>query len=90
MIPLTAAELDPPLSGAVELGAVEPCAVDVSLDPVLVFEPLELPQAASRATPPAPAPSRSCRRGQLKVEGVAAELSDKTTSEWAGAVRRMS
>jgi hypothetical protein len=57
MMPFTAAadELEPALEGALEARAAELGAVD----PVAVFEPPELPQAASKATPPAPAPSKS-------------------------------
>ena len=63
---------EPVLEGAAE--ALPP------VDPVLVLElPPELPQAASSATPPAPAPISSCRRGQVNVKG-AALLSDKATS----------
>jgi hypothetical protein len=82
MIPLTLpVELllgdDPP----VVLGAVD--VPDPF--PALVFEPPpELPQAASSATPPAPAPISSWRRGQANVDGAAAELSDKRTSEIRG------
>jgi hypothetical protein len=74
MMPFTAAAL---LGGldVVPAGAV----VDVPVLPVpaFAFEPPELPHAARSATPPAPAPISSWRRGHVKVEGSAAELLDK-------------
>jgi hypothetical protein len=85
MIPFTfAVELLAEGGAPAELEVAELGAVDVVPVPGSALDPPELPQAASRATPPAPAPMSSCRRGQANVEGAAAELSDKTTSELGG------
>jgi hypothetical protein len=77
MSPLTEADEDPPEVAGAELDPVAPDPVPVDVE--LLLEP---PHAARSATPLTPAPSRSSRRAQLKVEGDGAALSDKTSSGW--------
>jgi hypothetical protein len=77
MMPFTVALL----LGAAALDVAEPGADEeapVSPEPVFVLDPPpELPHAASSATPPAPAPISSWRRGHVKVDGSTTGLLDK-------------
>lgn len=61
--------------------ALDPDPEVVPVEPEFELLP-ELPQAASKATPPAPAPSSSWRRGQVNAWGAAAASFGKETSSF--------